>query len=429
MQVYLDFLGCRLNEAELSTWRRQLHARGHHLIESPHEAHVIALNTCAVTAEAARKSRKQLRQLHRANPQALMVATGCYATLSEESVRDLLGVDLVIPNAMKSLLPNKIEALAKEKSMPELATEPQAQPIQASSRTRAFVKIQDGCRNKCTFCIVTVARGEERSRTPAEIIEEIQHLCELGYQEAVLTGVHIGGYGSDIGVNLRELIEDILEKTDLPRLRIGSLEPWDIPEGFFSLFQNPRLCPHLHLPLQSGSNTVLKRMIRRCRIESYAVLIDEARAAHPHMNITTDLIVGFPGETEHEFQETLETLKRFQFGDMHIFRYSARAGTAASRLPNPVPSATIKDRHQQVQELASKHREAYLQKMYGQQLPVLWERDATPLDNAQIRWHGYTHNYLRIQCTSSDSERLFNRCTLTHIHGHSGHTLLGSLHM
>ena len=425
VRVYLDFLGCRLNEAELSSWRRQLTAQGHQLTDQANDAHVIALNTCAVTSEAARKSRKQLRLLHKQNPKALMVATGCYATLSAESVQNMLGVDLVVPNSEKDILPLKLEALTQDKSMPELATEPAAQPIQANSRTRAFVKIQDGCRNKCTFCIVTVARGEEKSRMIHDIVDEINHLCALGYQEAVLTGVHIGGYGGDINTNLRSLIEAILTHTDIPRLRVGSLEPWDIPDGFFELFQNPRLCPHLHLPLQSGSDTVLKRMIRRCRIQSFAQLLSDARSAHPDMNVTTDLIVGFPGETETEFQETLETLERFRFGDMHLFRYSARAGTAASRLPNPVPPETIKKRHQLVQQRYLKHRSEYWSSMVNQVHPVLWERDVSVLDTGELQWSGYTHNYVRVSCKTSKEQRLFNECTQTKITGHNDRGLLG----
>ena len=425
VRVYLDFLGCRLNEAELSSWRRQLTAQGHQLTEFANEAQVIALNTCAVTSEAARKSRKQLRLLHKQNPKALMVATGCYATLSANSVQKMLGVDLVVPNAEKDLLPFKLEALIQDKSMPNLATEPAAQPIQSNSRTRAFVKIQDGCRNKCTFCIVTVARGNEKSRTISDIVDEINHLCALGYQEAVLTGVHIGGYGGDINTNLKALIKAILNHTDIPRLRVGSLEPWDIPDGFFELFQNTRLCPHLHLPLQSGSDSVLKRMIRRCRISSFEHLLTDARSAHPNMNVTTDLIVGFPGETEFEFQETMETLERFRFGDMHLFRYSSRAGTAASRLPNPVPPEIIKQRHQQVQQRYLTHRAEYWDSLVNQVHPVLWERDVSVLETGELKWSGYTHNYVRISCVTNANQRLFNECTDTKITGHEDRGLIG----
>ena len=193
---------------------------------------------------------KQVRLLHKQNPKALMVATGCYATLSAEFGSNMLGVDLVVPNPEKDILPLKLEALTQDKSMPEWPQSPQLNRSKPTAEPGHSVKIQDGCRNKCTFCIVTVARGEEKSRTIHDIVDEINHLCALGYQEAVLTGVHIGGYGGDINTNLRSLIEAILTHTDIPRLRVGSLEPWDIPDGFFEPFQNPRLCPHLHLPFK-----------------------------------------------------------------------------------------------------------------------------------------------------------------------------------
>jgi threonylcarbamoyladenosine tRNA methylthiotransferase MtaB len=427
VQVYLDFLGCRLNEAELSTWRRELQASGNQLVSSPSDAQVIALNTCAVTSEAAKKSRKHLRRLHRRNPKALLVATGCYATLSPEEAQKALGVDHVVPNSKKDDLVSIIHALSEEQSMPNMAIEPEAQPIAGQTRTRAFVKIQDGCRNKCSFCIVTVARGEERSRTEQSIIEEILHLCDLGYQEVVLTGVHIGGYGCDIQSNLKTLIKNILVKTSIPRLRIGSLEPWDIPDGFFELFQSPRLCPHLHLPLQSGSDAVLKRMIRRCKVKSYENLVSTARSYNPTIHISTDLIVGFPGESEAEFNESLDTIQRIQFGSMHLFRYSSRAGTAAERLGNKVPANIIKSRHQQAKVIAQKMEQDFLNTMVGQNSSVLWERDANPLPDGTIKWKGYTKNYLRIESVTPNTERLFNECTQTKVIGVNDGVLIGRL--
>ena len=186
-------------------------------------------------------------------------------------------------------------------------------------RQRAFVKVQDGCRYRCTFCIVTVARGEEHSRAIADIVEEINALQQQGIQEAIITGVHLGGYGSDNNSNLLELIKAILAQTTIPRLRLGSLEPWELPDGFFELFKNPRLLPHLHLPLQSGSDSVLKRMARRCKTAEFAEIVATARAEIPYFNITTDIIVGFPGETEAEWRESLAFIAGIGFGHIHIF--------------------------------------------------------------------------------------------------------------
>jgi threonylcarbamoyladenosine tRNA methylthiotransferase MtaB len=195
-------------------------------------------------------------------------------------------------------------------TMPTMATDPGETSLFTRGRQRAFIKVQDGCRYRCTFCIVTVARGEEASRAIQTVVNEINELHQQGITEAILTGVHLGGYGSDLGINLSDLIKAILAETDIPRLRLGSLEPWELPDDFFELFHNPRLMPHLHLPLQSGSDSVLRRMARRCKTEEFSAIVQQLRAKIPHFNITTDIIVGFPGETEQEWQESFNFIKQ-----------------------------------------------------------------------------------------------------------------------
>ena len=293
MRVHLEMLGCRLNEAEIETWSREFRNKGVELVPDIDRADVVVLNTCAVTAEAGRKSRNWLKKVQKYHPETKLVATGCYATLAPEKLADQLGVDLVIANEDKDTLVSQITQKLSPRNMPVRATEPDATPLYQRARTRAFIKVQDGCRNRCSFCIVTVVRGDEKSRTIDAIISEINALVHEGVQEAVLTGVHVGGYGADLGLTLSDLIRAILERTLLPRLRLASVEPWDLPDDFFTLWENPRLMPHIHLPLQSGSNTVLKRMARRCSTERYRDLVDKARAVVPNMNITTDVIVGF----------------------------------------------------------------------------------------------------------------------------------------
>ena len=265
MHVFLTTLGCRLNEAELERWSRGFHATGHRVVPSPAQADIMVVNTCAVTTEAARKSRKLVSGLHRQNPAARMVLTGCFAELEPGRAASLAGVDLIVGNRDKERLVDLVVESLGTPTMPVLATEPEDAHVYASTgRTRAFIKVQDGCRNRCSFCIVTIARGEERSRTIADVVGEIRQRHADGYQEAVLTGVHLGGYGSDLGTDLRALVRAVLEDTDIPRVRLSSLEPWDLPEDFWSLWSSPRLMPHLHLPLQSGADTVLRRMSRRC---------------------------------------------------------------------------------------------------------------------------------------------------------------------
>ncbi len=414
MNIYLEFLGCRLNEAEQASWQRQFHSMGHRVVQTPDDAHIMAVNTCAVTNEASRKSKKRLRDLHKSNPAAKLVATGCFATLAKDTIQQQLHVDMVVPNADKaSMAKTIVDTWGGD--MPQIAETKDAQPAFAQTRTRAFVKVQDGCHNRCSFCIVSTARGAERSIPILDVVNNIRSLHGDGYQEVVLAGVHLGGYGSDTGENLRSLIEAILQDTDVPRIRIGSLEPWDFPTGFIDLWQNPRMCPHLHLPLQSGSNTVLRRMIRRCSVESYEGLVAAARAHDPLFNITSDLIVGFPGETEQEFAETMATVERIGFGDMHLFSYSDRNGTPASRMSKKLPKTEIRQRIQQIKPVVAKARQQFLEAQLGRTDEVLWERDAKHLQTAdtepQLLWRGYTKNYLRVETKTTPSTALFNQIT------------------
>ncbi|QJD30366.1 tRNA (N(6)-L-threonylcarbamoyladenosine(37)-C(2))-methylthiotransferase MtaB [Methylococcus geothermalis] len=401
MRIHLQTLGCRLNEAELESWAREFQAGGHRLVDEAVDADVVVLNSCAVTAEAVRKSRQTIRRAQRHNPRARLVLSGCYATLHRDEAA-ALGVDLVIGNADKSRL---VEIAGRELdlvAMPEFSTEPGEAALFALGRQRAFVKVQDGCRYRCTFCIVTVARGEERSRPPAEIVREIRRLQEEGVQEVVLTGVHLGGYGSDLGIPLDALIRSILQETDIPRLRLGSLEPWDLPQGFFELFDNPRFMPHLHLPLQSGSDAVLKRMARRCKSAEFAHLVADARRQVPDINITTDIIVGFPGETEREWEESLRFIETLAFGDIHIFTYSLREGTKAAAMDGQVAAEVKKERSRALHALARAEKRATFDRFTGREMPVLWENRRDGVDR------GYTPNYLRVAAQAPETE-LANR--------------------
>jgi len=220
---------------------------------------VVVVNTCAVTTEATKKSRKLMNRLHRENPQSKVVVSGCYATLEEEQVALRSGVDLVVNNADKDNLPSRVMDAFSSNTMPLNAMEPDQSSLFLRGKHRAFIKIQDGCRYRCTFCIVTVARGQERSRSLSELVSEVNNLHQQGIEEIVLTGVHVGGYGSDIESSLYELVRSLLSETDIPRIRFASVEPWDLPETFFALFENKRLMPHMHLPLQSGADSVLRR--------------------------------------------------------------------------------------------------------------------------------------------------------------------------
>lgn len=391
MQVYLKTLGCRLNEAELERWGQQFRAAGHGLVGEPEQADLAVINTCAVTGMAVRKSRQTIRHLARRNPRARLVVSGCYATLEPDAVAAELGVDLVIPNRDKDRLVERVGAVFDLPSAPAAATEPGTTALFERGRSRAFVKVQDGCRYRCTFCITTVARGEERSRSIGEIIAEINQLHVSGVREVVLTGVQLAGYGNDRGLDLADLLTAILNGTSIPRIRLGSLEPWGWPERLLELFANPRLQPHLHLPLQSGSDRILRRMARRCWRDDFLRLTGQARSAIPELNLTTDIIVGFPGESEVDWQETLELVERVGFGDLHIFPFSPREGTAAAGLSDPVPHAIKHARVRELHELGRRLKRELLERHVGWAGPVLWE--ATRRDG---RHWGYTPNYLRV---------------------------------
>ena len=409
MQIHLKTLGCRLNEAELETWAQAFQTRGHSITRNIGDAQLVVLNSCAVTQDAVKKSKQLIRRIHRDNPQAKLVVSGCYATLNEAEAAQLMGVDLIVGNNDKNQLVDKVLTELNLDSMPAMSTEPGEVSLFNRGRQRAFVKVQDGCRYRCTFCIVTVARGEERSRTIQEVVDEIKTLHAQGIQEAVITGVHLGGYGSDIDSNLVELIGAILEQTDIPRLRMGSLEPWELPDGFFELFKNPRLMPHLHLPLQSGSDSVLRRMARRCKTAEFAELVDKARQTIPHFNITTDIIVGFPGETEEEWQESFDYIKTVGFGHIHIFSFSPREGTKAAGLPNPINNEIKRRRSRELHELVEAMKLQFVKQNLGTTVPVLWEGQTEILDGGQIRYFGYTPNYLRVACDVTSAMTLENR--------------------
>jgi len=400
MRIHLKALGCRLNEAELDTWSRDFSARGHRMTGDAAEADLVVINTCAVTEEAVRKSRQLVRRAHRANPAAKLVMSGCYASLDPEQAAAELGVDLVVANPDK----DRLVAIASEAlqlpTMPAIAAEPGEQALLARNRQRAFIKVQDGCRYRCSYCIVTLARGAERSRPIGEIVAEINRLHASGIQEVVLTGVHLGGYGSDSGSNLYELVRAVLADTAIPRLRLGSLEPWDLPDGLWELFADPRFMPHLHLPMQSGADSVLRRMSRRCRSDEFAQLMTRARALVPDLNVTTDIIVGFPGETEAEWAQTLDFVERMGFGHLHIFAFSPRTGTKAAGLPDPVPREVKRRRSEQLHALGARLKRDTLARVVDREFEVLVEGSPQRCDDGTLLWSGYTPNFLRVGIAS-----------------------------
>lgn len=409
MQIHLKSLGCRLNEAELECWARDFQASGHSISLDSDKADLVVLNTCAVTQEAVRKSKQIIRRVQRNNAHAKLVVSGCYASLPQQRNIDIQGIDLLIPNQDKDRL---VEIVTKEldiETMPATAALPDDHALFKRGRNRAFVKVQDGCRYRCSFCVVTLARGDERSREIHEVVEEINGLVSQGIKEVVLTGVHLGGYGGENSTDLVQLIGSVLTHTDIPRLRLGSLEPWDLPTKFFDLFQNQRLMPHLHLPLQSGSNSVLRLMSRRCKTGEYRTLINTARAVIPDFNLTTDVIVGFPGETEVEWKQGLEFIEEIGFSHIHIFSFSARQGTKAALLPRQLPGLIKKRRSKELHKLVKRMKKSRLEQHLGRSFNILWEGSNIQDDGLFKSYAGYTPNYFRVQLENSVEGGLNNQ--------------------
>lgn len=423
MNVFLDMVGCRLNQAEIEQMARQFRAQGHTLVAGAGQADLVVVNTCGVTTKAAADSRQKIRQAARAGA-GEVVPTGCWSSLVPAEALALPGVQRVIPNERKDFLVPDLLGLPVQELFDEEPISRERLPG-LRQRTRAFIKAQDGCDNHCTFCVTTLARGAARSRPIADVLADIRSALEGDAQEIVLTGVHLGSWGQEWGVHLSHLIQAILQDTDLGRLRLSSLEPWDLTPDFFSLWQNPRLLPHLHLPLQSGSQTVLKRMLRKTTPESFAELAAAARAVIPEVAITTDIIVGFPGESDEEFSETLAFVRELGFAGGHVFTYSPRPGTPAAKMKSHIPVELRKQRNGVLRHVFTELSEAYRQAFVEHSLPVLWEA-ARELTDTGWKMEGWTGNYIRV--TATTPEPRWNQVDLVRLTGLDGDGMIGCLH-
>jgi threonylcarbamoyladenosine tRNA methylthiotransferase MtaB len=410
MRVYFTNLGCKLNQAEIERLARDFTAAGHEVVGSLVEADLHVVNSCTVTHVAARASRKAAGRARREG-RARTVLTGCHASERPEDaahLRQLAGVDLVVPNAEKDRLLARVH-----EAFPEMVPWPQALPEPELpvpfvplpfGNTRALVKVEDGCNMRCSFCIIPFTRGEQRSRPLPEVVEEVRGLVRQGYREIVVTGVQISAWRWQ-NVRLAGLVRSLLAETDVPRLRLTSIAPWDLANSpddrLLDLWQDRRLCRHLHLSLQSGATATLRRMRRPYTAESYLALLDQVRAAVPGAAVTTDVIVGFPGETDAEFSASLATVEAARFAKIHVFPYSPRPGTEAERMPGQVPPDVKKERMEEMLALATRAERDFQTAHLGTRQTVLWER---PRDGMG---QGLTDNYLRV--LSRDGASLWNR--------------------
>jgi len=423
MKVFFDTVGCRLNQAEIEQLAGQFKSAGHEVIASAEGADLVVVNTCSVTSAAASDSRQKARQASQAGAKQILL-TGCWATLEPDQAKSLPGVSDVVSNLQKMDIPLRILGGHLEEYDKEPITR---SPLPgAHKRTRAFIKAQDGCDNFCTFCVTRLARGEGRSVSKEEILQEIKSAESGGVREVVLSGVNLGSWGKDLPGNetITDLIAFLLAESKVERMRLSSVEPWDLDERFFGLWQNPRLCRHLHLPLQSGSASVLKRMARHTTPRDFSDLVKCAGNIIPGVSITTDVIVGFPGETEGEFIESMEFVKAMNFNGGHVFRYSPREGTSAARLPDRVHGTIAKDRAKQMSDVLNSSEAEHLFKMIGQDIEVLWEGSGKPTGSGWLL-HGLSDHYMKVE-----SEAATNRWNLidrVKIEGVKGNGLSGRI--
>jgi threonylcarbamoyladenosine tRNA methylthiotransferase MtaB len=411
-RVALETLGCKLNQAETEQLSRQLIQAGCCIVQPGEKADIFILNSCTVTHIADRKSRHWLRMARRLNPAAFIIAAGCYAQRDTAGLARMEGVDLVLGNEEKAGIIKTLEKLGYLKSSG-------LNPVSSQlSRTRSFIKIQDGCNNYCAYCIVPLVRGREKSQPPDQVIAEIRQRNSEGYREVVLTGTEIGRYQWE-GLDLAGLLERILAQTEIGRLRLSSLQPQEISPGLLRLWQDARLCPHFHISLQSGSNSVLRRMGRRYTGGEYAAAIDNIRSAVPEAAITTDIIAGFPGETQDEHRESCEFCAQRQFARIHVFPFSAREGTRAASLSEQIPFQVKKQRSDELLALSRSSLQDFNRRFIGQTRIVLFEQPDAGL------WSGLTDNYIKVY-TRSDAN-LTNRLLAVKLEDLRGDGMRGSL--
>ena len=405
MKVYFLTLGCRVNQYETDAARRLFLDNGHENVDSPEDADVCIVNTCSVTGEADRKSSQMLRRMAKNNPDAVIVAMGCASELKNGEVP----ADIVIGTRDKNTVVTKVEEFFAHRGKelthsashvrPEVSKSDEYHDfgtVLSPEGTRAFIKVEDGCNNFCTFCVIPYARGRVVSRSEESCLKEAEFLVSSGFKEIIVSGIHLCSYGKDQGKDILSLLE-LLKKIDsiegLERLRLGSLEPKSMtPEFISGLKELKHLCPHFHLSLQSGSDTVLKRMNRKYTTAEYEDRVKALRAEFPDMSLTTDIITGFPEETEAEFNETIEYARKLKFAKIHVFPYSEREGTKAADMPQ-MDMSIRKNRAKKLIEVSDELASEFASSMTGKEIEILIEK-IEEKDGKTIA-EGYTGNYVR----------------------------------
>jgi threonylcarbamoyladenosine tRNA methylthiotransferase MtaB len=424
-KIAFKTLGCRLNLFETDALVSEFTKKNYQVVDFSEEADVYVVNTCTVTNQSDHKSKQVMNQMKRLHPQALKIVTGCMATHYKEQLEQSGKVDFVVDNDHKASITALVDAWANGEVVSPDHFEKDLfgyEPAETTLHTRSLIKIQDGCNNFCTFCIIPKVRGRAVSRPAKDIYENIRQVVDFGYKEVVLTGVNIGRY-KDGDTDFEKLVEQILEIPGDFRLRISSMEPDGFTESFFRLFSHPKLTPHLHLCLQSGSEDILLKMRRMYTAELFEEMAHELRRRYPGFNLTTDIIVGFPGETEEDFQATVDMARRLQFGHIHTFKYSVRHGTRAERMPDQIPEKVKTGRSEIVRQLSDEMKLAYRRSFIGKEQTVLVEQ----FDERGFAT-GYGEHYIPVIIRQKGLEHnRFYTITLDGIEMHDEPVLTGTL--
>ncbi|WP_434511365.1 tRNA (N(6)-L-threonylcarbamoyladenosine(37)-C(2))-methylthiotransferase MtaB [Desulfitobacterium sp. AusDCA] len=405
-------LGCKVNQTESEALAQLFRNNGYEVVDSSEESDVVIVNTCTVTNTGDAKSRQVIRRMIKAHPEAFVIVMGCYAQTAPGEVLNIEGVDLVLGTQDRGKVLDLIEQVRQERKPQSNvhriwdAAEFEELPLmEEESRTRATLKIQEGCNRFCTYCIIPYARGPVRSRIPENAIAEAEKLVAAGYKEIVLTGIHTGAYGEDLGPewNLARLVKRLANIPGLRRLRLSSIEPMEFTSELVGIIlSSPTVCPHLHIPLQSGSDAILARMKRPYTLQEYKGLIEEFNRKLPGIAITTDIIVGFPGETEADFQNTLEFVRSCHFAGAHVFPYSKRKGTPAATYPDQLTKKVKEERVRKLMKLVRQSHDDYVKKYIGQKVEVLIERVS---DDGTVS--GHTANYIQVQFPPRKDEKVW----------------------
>ena len=404
MKVAFATLGCRVNQYESEAMAEKFIREGYEVVDFDQFSDVYVINTCTVTNMGDKKSRQIISRARRTNPDAIIAAVGCYSQMSPKEVSEIPGVDVVLGTRNKGdvvYYVNKakdegksqvhVQGVLQNKVFEDLKIE------DYQDKTRAFLKIQDGCNRFCTYCTIPYARGSVCSKDPNKVLSEVRELAKNGFKEVILSGIHTASYGLDLegNVNLISIIDEIEKIDGIERIRIGSIEPaFFTPEVIEKIKNFKKLCPHFHLSLQSGCDATLKRMNRRYTAKEYEDSVNLLRETLPDVSISTDVIVGFPGETEEEFNETYEFLKRIKLTKTHIFKYSPRKGTKAADMPNQLDGKVKDERSKKLIELNDINEKAFTEKFLGREMDVLMEQGVKGKEDV---YEGYTRNYIKVE--------------------------------